>query len=388
MNGKLALPFLYLVSISLFLLAYQKPSFGIEFLSVAMSGLAIYETAVWFAVPTRFRVERKLSQSRLQAMDTLKVEVLLEWDRKFNFPLPWLKIEEILPSRLMVRQMTENTIKFPWWQRQARFTYQLSELPRGYYHLQFLDVHVGDALGLVTRTLRLPVVHRLVVYPRALNRRLDDPHRVGNGVQHRERLSHDEGDQVMGARPYRDGDRMQKIHWAATARRGTLVSKEFEPTFAQENFLLLVADQKGFGNDSIAFETALSLVVTYFEKWRQSSHPCQFWLLGAHAHQFVLGKGSKNSRILEFLAMAQPEETDLVRYRDLFASIPAYSQVELIVYEGSSELKTFMEWAQSKKWKVKLWFAGSVSSKVHAQDEVVTRWIRQTGVSVDFFEGN
>ena len=388
MNGKFALPFLYLVTISLFFLAYQKPSFGVEFLSVAMSGLAVYETAVWFTVPTRFRAKRTLSQSRLQTMDTLKVEVVLEWDRKFNLPLPWLKIEEILPSRLMVRQVTEDTIKFPWWQRQAQFAYRLNDLPRGYYHLQFLDVHVGDALGLVTRTFRLPVDHRVVVYPRALNRRLDDPRRVGNGVLHRDRLSHDEGDQVMGARPYRDGDRMQKIHWAATARRGELVSKEFEPTFAQESFVLLVADQKGFGNDPLAFETALSLGVTYFEKWRQSSHPCQFWVLGAKAHQFALGKGSKNSRVLEFLAMAQPEETDLIRYHDLFSSIPTYSQVELIAYEGSSELQTFMKWAQLKKWQVKFWFAGSVSSNVHAQDEVLTKWIRQTGVAVDFFEGN
>ncbi len=387
MNGKYALPLLYLVSLFLLLFAYKRPSFGIEFLFVSLSLIAIYETIVWFVVPTRFQVERKLSKTRMPTMDSLQVEVILEWNAKFHLPLRWLKMEDSLPARLDVRKVTEEEIVFPMRSQRAVFRYRLVDLQRGGYHFQTVNVYMGDGLGLVTRLVEVPVSNHLIVYPRALNGPLPAPKSMGDGTFHMASLSKDEGEQVIGARPYRHGDRMQKIHWGASARTGALVTKEFETNLMQDEYLLLVADEEEYSHHPAAFEIALSLVARYFERWRNSGRSSQFWALGEKVHSFSCDHGHFNMRALDYLAIVSPEKTDMRKLRDTLTTIPKSARVDLIAFRPAASLTPWLELARSKKWQSHLWFADPQMMKEVQKEDSVMAMIGQLGLRVHFYRG-
>ena len=390
MRGKLALSLFYLVSVVLYLFVHIKPSFGIEFLFVAISTLAVYETGVWIAVPTRFRAARTFSKHRLQAMDSLQVTVRVTWEAKFKLPLPWLKFKEILPPTLQARRIVEDDIRFPWRLRQAEFSYRLNNLPRGYYHFSSLEVVMGDAFGLMTKTVQVLGADPLIVYPRALDIHFEEARGKTEGVLRPSGLPIDQGTQVMGTRPYRHGDHAQKIHWAATARTGFLVSKEYEPINHPQCYLLLYADEEGFGRDPSAFETALSLVVAHLERWQTRRLSCQFWSLGKKVHQFVVGSGKSNTRALDYLAMAGADAklSDLFRQRERLAAIPAYSKVELVTHKGANAMiNAFIKMGLMKKWDVKIWIATPESRENQAEMNSIVQWLQAAHVPVRFFGG-
>ncbi|GAA3807664.1 DUF58 domain-containing protein [Cellulomonas soli] len=119
----------------------------------------------------------------------------------------------------------------------------------------------GDALGLVRRTLRWTRPVELFVHPRVV-----PLHGASAGVlrdlegQSTRDLS-DADLSFHALRDYVQGDDRRAIHWRTTARRGTLMVKQFEDTRRTQTAVVLATDAADYA-DLEEFETAVSVAAS------------------------------------------------------------------------------------------------------------------------------
>jgi len=112
-----------------------------------------------------------------------------------------------------------------------RILYQLRCQRRGYYQLGPLVLETGDLFGLHRRYRVVTKPHFLIVYPRALPLRrysIASRRPIGDIV-----LTHrlyEDPTRHAGIRAYQPGDPLNRVHWPATARTGTLHSHIYEPS--------------------------------------------------------------------------------------------------------------------------------------------------------------
>ena len=123
--------------------------------------------------------------------------------------------------------------------------YRLTARRRGRYALSALDVRVLPAFGLFARQFRLNLPSPLDVYPNLVNtRRYELQLRRGlqsdQGVARMRQIG--QGTEFESLRHYSAGDGMARVDWKATARRSTLIVRNYEPERHQS---LLVAIDVG-----------------------------------------------------------------------------------------------------------------------------------------------
>ena len=117
------------------------------------------------------------------------------------------------------------TLRFPRW---------------GVFRVGRVGVAAFDRLGLFVFERELPAAHLLRVYPReeqlhAIVRPRDTQAYVGNLVARQK----GEGIEFADLRLYQPGDRVRRVNWKATARRGALVVNEEHPERNSATVLLL-----------------------------------------------------------------------------------------------------------------------------------------------------
>jgi len=98
----------------------------------------------------------------------------------------------------------------------------------------------GDPLGFFRTRRRRPPEGLAVVLPRF--RSLADNLRIREVESQLTVIRAGHGNDLYGVREYRQGDSLRRIHWRASARRGELVVREFEPPGQRILALLMDAD--------------------------------------------------------------------------------------------------------------------------------------------------
>lgn len=111
---------------------------------------------------------------------------------------------------------------------------------RGRYRLGPITVHGGDPIGLFATRRAIPAAHELVVYPTAVD--VSAIHlpaaSMSGGVMH----AHNQAiasPTIAGIREYAPGDPLNRISWSATARRGMMMVKEFDPDPTSDVWIVL-----------------------------------------------------------------------------------------------------------------------------------------------------
>jgi len=119
-------------------------------------------------------------------------------------------------------------------------------LQRGVYPLGPTTLEGGDPFGLFPVEQSLPVSESLLVYPLMFELR-DFPNPAGiiPGGEALRRRTQQVTPNAAGVREYYPGDPLSRIHWVSTARRGRLISKEFELDPRAEVWIFLDAAQVG-----------------------------------------------------------------------------------------------------------------------------------------------
>ena len=168
--------------------------------------------------------------------------------------VPGLRIQDAVPARLDVRGvrlipstqpgtrlMDRRTSLRPYeavsWHSPVRCQ------ERGYYVAGPVRLEATDPWGLHTTEMESPERTALVVYPRLLaleELRLDPRHPLGELRAPRHLLS--DPARTVGIRDYQRDDPFKAIHWGATARRGQLQTRVYEPTTSLELAIALDLD--------------------------------------------------------------------------------------------------------------------------------------------------
>ncbi|GIV97832.1 MAG: hypothetical protein KatS3mg057_2489 [Herpetosiphonaceae bacterium] len=129
------------------------------------------------------------------------------------------------------------------WYEAVTWRYTLHCRQRGLYRLGPVHLRGGDPFGMFFDEREVRSLTRLVVYPRLLG-----PQELGFTMQHllgdvrsRQHLIVDPV-RTIGIRDYHRDDPLKSIHWGATARRGTLQTRVYEPTTSLELLCFLDVD--------------------------------------------------------------------------------------------------------------------------------------------------
>lgn len=216
--------------------------------------LAVYALArLWSRLSLeRVEYERHLREDHAFPGESLTAELRLA--NKKPLPLPWVAVDDMIP--LALASPGDGDVhdtgqpgrgRLGWrtsaWahQRVVRET-ELHCRERGAYEIGPASITSGDPFGLFERRREDAVRTRVIVYPRAvaLPPASVPARRPYGDVRGGSRLFEDPA-RVAGLREYQPGDELRRIDWKATARRGVLQSRVYEPASSHNLIVCLNA---------------------------------------------------------------------------------------------------------------------------------------------------
>lgn len=184
---------------------------------------------------------RKLGQTR--AMFDERIDLDIEVVNDKLLPLAWFRIDDDVPAALDIEGATvvpgragiDTLIQLfpmlPYQRIRRHLTIVCSR--RGEYTFGPAILSSGDPIGLRKRSVGVPGLHRLLVYPKVFTLA---PAGIASRVligDERARFEFiDDPSRVAGVREYRRGDPLRYVDWRATARSAELLVRQFEPSVA------------------------------------------------------------------------------------------------------------------------------------------------------------
>lgn len=175
--------------------------------------------------------------------DRTAIRIILE--NRSWLPLPWIGLHQPLPQGVewVVDGKEYREIRFATYlmprQRLER-EYDLLCKQRGYHLLERAEVEISDGIGLNEQVERLSGGGRLLVRPRMVeDKELPIQYREMMGEIAVKRWYQGDPSRLSGIRPYQEGDPFKSIHWAASARTGEWMTKQFESTSQTHLYVLL-----------------------------------------------------------------------------------------------------------------------------------------------------
>ena len=235
--------------IALGALTSSRPLFGLGML------LAVILAVSWawsrYAL-SNLSLERRFSQNR--AFYGEQIDMMYVFTNAKPLPVPWLAVEdqvpspsksapsERLPSVKMRTQELRTAVSLGWYERLTRH-YAIKCTARGEHTFGPVEIRTGDVFGLFRRQETVETPRILLVYPRyvpveRLGITARQPFGDYKAIQH---LATDPL-RLRGIREYAYGDNPRYIHWKATARRGELQTKLFEPAATPQLFIFCNQD--------------------------------------------------------------------------------------------------------------------------------------------------
>ena len=209
-------------------------------------------TTIWTRYGVR-RIEytRRLGTDRAVAGDTVPLDITI-WNRK-PLPLPWVTAQDRLGMGLTVRERPEthpdarqpdslnlrNDWALRWYERVVRH-FHLEEVRRGSHRFGPVQIYVRDIIGRLSGGEQVERPDTLIVAPQMTELRHEERVMSPLGERRARRSLTVDPALVAGVRPFQPGDSVRHIHWRATARLGSTVSRRLEPARGRE--VVLVVD--------------------------------------------------------------------------------------------------------------------------------------------------
>jgi uncharacterized protein (DUF58 family) len=183
-------------------------------------------------------------------------------------------------------------------------TYRTVAQRRGVHHADTVELHSAGPAGLFTSRRRLDVHNTLTIFPRYWPLEFPLPGTSSEGES--TPVPAREGLEITGVREFRDGDSLRHIHWRSTARRGTLVVREFERSGREPLALLLDASSRAyrFAGGREAFEDLVRAAASIAFAVTQAGHDVQ--LIAANS-QTPLTTVTGWKQALHWLARVEPD---------------------------------------------------------------------------------
>lgn len=255
-------------------------------------GLLVYAMYVLLAVMlvSRFLAREWIESitatrecSRTTAEIDDKIAVIVNVQNGGKLPVPWLLLEDAVPRDALLQRPPRIALEGKrvdimqlGSHAQKSLLYQVRFLMRGYYQLGPLLLESGDLFGLHRRYRVETKPSFVLVYPKVIPL-------VGYDIASRRpigevRLTHrlfEDPTRIAGVREYQPGDSLNRVHWRATARTGTLHCKMYEPSCIAGMTLLMDFHQGSFPSRSephrseLAVTTSASLANAVYQLGQQ-----------------------------------------------------------------------------------------------------------------------
>jgi len=245
-------------------------------LLLGLLGVVLLAVLLWSRWALRRVVfERRLSAERGFVGD--QVTLTQRVSNRKPLSLPSLQIDDSVPAQLAYPQNDVLPHALSRFKTLRRWTplrsYEAVSWSavircdkRGLYEWGPVRLVASDAFGLETVEHEYIAPLRLVVYPELLalpELHLSARHPLGDARARRQLLA--DPSRTVGVRDYRRDDPFKAIHWGATARRGELQTRVYEPTTSLSIAILLNLDTfehywEGMRYDQV--ETMISAAAT------------------------------------------------------------------------------------------------------------------------------
>jgi uncharacterized protein (DUF58 family) len=293
--------------------AYGKfqGGFASWFLFYSVFLLAFYEWGTSRFALRRSTSTRKLSSHKLSAGQTLEVDIMVEIEGKW--PLPWLVIEDSLPTRLLFQSGSNRELHFPGFNKKLRLTYTLPNMPRGKFTLGDTYLTTGDLFGLFKKEVLHRRFDEITVYPKVIPiKHWYSVNKFNAGSSFAQNRMSQDSSNVIGVRDYAPGDRLSRIHWRATARTGELKTKEFELHVTNDlMFFLNRSEQAYLGSSNQLFETAVTACASLAKYAISKKYSVGVVSYGRERMTIPQSRHLEQyMRIIEHLAIVQPDGAD------------------------------------------------------------------------------
>jgi uncharacterized protein (DUF58 family) len=236
----------WLVAAILVLILALILDFGL--LAYAMYALlGILLTSRWLAQQWADHLHAQRECNRLTAEVGDTVAVVVRVENRGRVPVAWLLLEDLLPRHALLHEPPNLRVLGRRVQLSMlggggvrSLRYQLQCNRRGYYQLGPLVLETGDLFGFHRRYRVLSDPHFLLVLPKVLPLEgFDIASRRPIGEVRMSYRLYEDPTRIAGVRQYQPGDSLNRVHWKATARTGTLHSKIYEPSTVAGITLLL-----------------------------------------------------------------------------------------------------------------------------------------------------
>jgi uncharacterized protein (DUF58 family) len=240
-------------------LALRRP----ELVAVAAAFALPLALALAFERPPRLRVESSLDVERALQDGEVMLTLDVEGD-----PVERLELLVDLPYGLAVTEGAQRSVLRLAAEQEQELELRLRCARWGSYVLGGVRVRAHDRFGVLLHEERIEPSLPLKVYPhaeslRALLRSEETQASAGNQVAR----ARGEGIEFADLRPFMPGDRLRRINWRASARRGTLWVNEAHPERNADVVLFLdtfaEARRAGPGTLDLAVGAAGSLAQRY-----------------------------------------------------------------------------------------------------------------------------
>ncbi len=252
-----------------------------------------------------------------------EVELWIELVNAKPLPLPWLKAEDEFPKELPARPAKFdysakaqrvtliNVFSLRWYERVRRRYHLLAER-RGVYDFGPALISSGDLFGFRERWREERTLDTVLVYPKIVSvEKLGLQAARPFGDLATERRIMEDPLSLAAVRDYQPGDSIRHIHWKATARRGALQTKVFDPGASQTLLVALntqTMDEAYSGVLTDVYETAVTVAASIAYAGLQVHRPVGVYANAGvrDSHRWVSvsasRRGDQQVRILESLA--------------------------------------------------------------------------------------
>ena len=397
------LKFIQLIVLFAVLFAYAmfQGGFVSWFLFYSFLPVLIYMALLLLYPISHWKVTRHLSTNITKASDTITVDINIK--RIFPFPIYYCVVEDFFPSSLQqpgvskekYRQLDKldtnysrrnaKKVAFPWFKRNFRYQYTLTDIPRGEHHLNAIRVRIGDFLGFIKKDYIYQVENELLVYPSV--RKVNVVEKINSleeGITQASTARLKSTNVVTGVREYMPGDRFAWIDWKTTARKNTIMTKEFEQEKSVRTMLILDSSYYD-GMNKLAYEAAIELCSSLITAYRKQSSPLGFLSIGQTRAYFPFHRDVANNRMVyHFLAKVNPGGDFPFSYQltEEIKKLPQGLIVMLVVTTLEASLQTAISNLAIKSKHVIVHLIKPLSS-VSNQDRQLINQLRMEGVVVN-----
>lgn len=252
------LRFLLLIGLALLAFSYAmfQGGFVSWFLFFSFLPPALYAISL-FLYSFSYHGERTFSKDTFLFHEPVRMHVALY--RESRFPLFYLIAAEQLQHSSLLSDPQTKTVLSPGFKKKLTFTYEIDQMPRGEHHFTGIRLKTGDLFGLIVKEQQIPVENKIVVYPPLEDIQYRPPASSGDhgaAMTTASSYQHRDSSMAVGIRSYQPGDRLSLINWKATAKRSSLMTKEFEQH--QSHDVMMVMDC----TPSPQFEEAVSFTAS------------------------------------------------------------------------------------------------------------------------------